>query len=99
MADIVQKAVSQSFPFMSAGNQACYIQQLDWNGASAVLTAPVVRFAFVGEIIPLTGAIDLEIADGALRQNRGEPEIARVDKLATIRDFFLSFLSSRLRSF
>jgi hypothetical protein len=60
-------------------DQSCDIEKLNGYGASSIHACAVVRFASVGNVVPGTGAVDLQVSNGALRIDRCEPSVCSVD--------------------
>jgi hypothetical protein len=74
MAQIVEKLVAQSFPFVCARNKSCYVEELNGYGPLAVNAGAIVGFTAVGDIVPFAGAFYLEIANCSLGIYGGETE-------------------------
>lgn len=72
VAEVVEELVAQTFALVGAGDKTGDIQQLDGDTALAVVTGTIVGAASVGNIMAGAGAVDLQVAYGALRVDGGE---------------------------
>ena len=72
VAQIVQELVAQPIPLVRARDQAGHVEELDGHAAAAVGARAVVWPTPVRQTVARAGAVDLEIADGALRVDGGE---------------------------
>ncbi len=69
---VVQELVAQPLALVRAGDEPGHVEQLDGHAAPAVVTGAVVGLAPVGHAMARAGAVDLEVADGALGVDGGE---------------------------
>lgn len=72
VAQVVEELVAQTFALVGAGDKTGDVEQLDGDAALAVVTGTVVGAASVGNIMAGAGAVDLQVAYGALRVDGGE---------------------------
>lgn len=76
VAQVIQEFVAQSFAEMGAGYQAGDVQELDRYRSLAVNAAAVVGPTAIRHAKATAGTRHLQVADGALRINGGEREVA-----------------------
>jgi hypothetical protein len=79
--------------------QPSYVEKLDRDRPPPVDAGAIIRFASVGEIEARAGALDLEVADGALRIDCGEAStgfsrcLESGDMSAVLTESFLGLMS------
>jgi hypothetical protein len=64
---VVEELVAQPLALVCARHEPGHVEQLDGHAAPAVDACAVVGPASVGYAVARAGAVDLEVADGALR--------------------------------